>query len=293
MKRLFLLLALTLFIFASCTKTPVASFSVSTTSAYVDEPISFSNQSIDAVSYEWNFGDGSTSSEMNPTHTYTTGGTYTVTLTAYSKNMKKMATYSENITIKNKLILKNTTFTTIYAEIDGQDITIDPDETVTVYDVSNYCSLNAYTYEVDNYGNILGEIMVWDETLNLETGYSYNLYIGSDYFYLIINNCSSEWIDYVRINTDMGSAEKEYYISLSPSCSDYYMGYYQAYYSSDVYIEFEDDSYCYFDDLGLSWTDNQGIRLTCYDKNGKKIQTKSNQTDDNFIKLYPTKNKTL
>ncbi len=33
-----------------------------------------------AASYTWDFGDGSTSSEANPTHTFTTEGTYTVKL---------------------------------------------------------------------------------------------------------------------------------------------------------------------------------------------------------------------
>ncbi len=33
------------------------------------------------VSYSWNFGDGSTSTSANPTHAYTTAGTYTATLT--------------------------------------------------------------------------------------------------------------------------------------------------------------------------------------------------------------------
>lgn len=33
-----------------------------------------------AASYNWDFGDGSTSTEVNPTHTFTTEGTYTVKL---------------------------------------------------------------------------------------------------------------------------------------------------------------------------------------------------------------------
>jgi gliding motility-associated-like protein len=43
--------------------------------------VSFIDQSKDAVTYSWNFGDGFASSEMNPDHTYTTPGEYMVTLT--------------------------------------------------------------------------------------------------------------------------------------------------------------------------------------------------------------------
>ncbi len=41
----------------------------------------FTNLSTYGVSYEWNFGDGTTSNEFNPTHVYYTSGTYNVTLT--------------------------------------------------------------------------------------------------------------------------------------------------------------------------------------------------------------------
>ena len=44
--------------------------------------VTFTNNSTDAVSYSWDFGDGNTSTEMSPTHTYTIEGDYTVSLTA-------------------------------------------------------------------------------------------------------------------------------------------------------------------------------------------------------------------
>ena len=42
----------------------------------------FTNTSTGAVSYLWNFGDGTTSTQTSPSHTYTTPGSYTVTLIA-------------------------------------------------------------------------------------------------------------------------------------------------------------------------------------------------------------------
>ncbi|MEO0626086.1 MAG: PKD domain-containing protein, partial [Bacteroidota bacterium] len=46
------------------------------------DPVSFSNVSCNADSYEWQFGDGEISDETNPDHTYDDPGTYVVTLTA-------------------------------------------------------------------------------------------------------------------------------------------------------------------------------------------------------------------
>ncbi|MFT4522493.1 MAG: PKD repeat protein [Bacteroidia bacterium] len=44
--------------------------------------VSFTNTSSDAASYSWDFGDGMTSTEKDPVHTYTDKGDYMVTLTA-------------------------------------------------------------------------------------------------------------------------------------------------------------------------------------------------------------------
>jgi PKD repeat protein len=51
-----------------------------------DGTVNFINNTENALSYEWNFGDGSTiTEEINPTHVYAASGTYTVELTAINK----------------------------------------------------------------------------------------------------------------------------------------------------------------------------------------------------------------
>ena len=60
----------------------MASFSMNKNNVLVPATIIFTNQSTDATSYNWDFGDGSISTIENPTHEYTSSGTFTVTLTA-------------------------------------------------------------------------------------------------------------------------------------------------------------------------------------------------------------------
>ena len=51
--------------------------------ATVPQKITFTNTSVNAVSYSWDFGDGSAAvADPAPIYTYTKAGTYTVTLTA-------------------------------------------------------------------------------------------------------------------------------------------------------------------------------------------------------------------
>jgi gliding motility-associated-like protein len=64
---------------ANFTGSPIASCKAPLT-------VNFINQSNGAVSYVWDFGDGTTSTQFNPTHTYNAVGNYTVSLTATNAN---------------------------------------------------------------------------------------------------------------------------------------------------------------------------------------------------------------
>nr|WP_298793802.1 PKD domain-containing protein [uncultured Allomuricauda sp.] len=58
----------------------------------------FTNSSTGAVSYDWDFGDGNTSTEESPTHVYATADTYTVSLTA-TNDSGLSTTLEQSITI--------------------------------------------------------------------------------------------------------------------------------------------------------------------------------------------------
>ncbi|PKQ67136.1 hypothetical protein BZG01_08535 [Labilibaculum manganireducens] len=60
----------------------VANFIADKTESCGPTDVQFTNNSTDGETYLWDFGDGSTSTEENPLHTYDTAGSFTVSLTA-------------------------------------------------------------------------------------------------------------------------------------------------------------------------------------------------------------------
>jgi PKD repeat protein len=66
---------------------PIAAFTPSVTSGDAPLNVLFDNQTTgDVVSYLWDFGDSTTSTDARPTHRYDTPGSYTVRLTAFGPN---------------------------------------------------------------------------------------------------------------------------------------------------------------------------------------------------------------
>src|SRR5665647_478228 len=65
---------------------PVANFSSNISSGYAPLSVQFIDLSKNATRWNWDFGDGDTSTEQNSAHTYSVAGSYTVTLSASNEN---------------------------------------------------------------------------------------------------------------------------------------------------------------------------------------------------------------
>lgn len=81
---------------------PHAAFTFTPDTATVQDRLSFQDASTDRdgmiTGWHWDFGDGSTAVTSDPTHQYTTNGTYTVTLTV-TDTLGSTATTSQTLTI--------------------------------------------------------------------------------------------------------------------------------------------------------------------------------------------------
>ena len=79
---------------------PIGNFNLSNTNPPLNTPVLFTDQSTNIpIGWNWNFGDGSTSTLQNPTHYYATSGTYNVTLIVNN--------CFNSDTITNSLIVQN------------------------------------------------------------------------------------------------------------------------------------------------------------------------------------------
>ena len=79
-----------------------ADFTADVTSGPVPLSVNFTDQSTgDISSWSWDFGDGATSTEQNPAHTYTDPGTYTVTLTVTGPGRSDTETKADYIKVRS------------------------------------------------------------------------------------------------------------------------------------------------------------------------------------------------
>lgn len=78
------------------------SFTLSPSTVCVGSPVSFTNNSPPGTnSFSWDFGNGQSSSEPNPSHIYTSAGTYSVTLTSQNTSIGCSAQSTQTVTVLN------------------------------------------------------------------------------------------------------------------------------------------------------------------------------------------------
>lgn len=84
---------------ASQASAPAASFSASTANPAAGCLVQFTDTSVGSpTSWAWDFGDGASSTDRNPTHVYAAAGAFTVRLTASNSTGPSSATLSVTVT---------------------------------------------------------------------------------------------------------------------------------------------------------------------------------------------------
>jgi len=151
---------------------PIASFNSSNT----NETFTFTNTSLNAISYAWDFGDSNTSTDETPIHSYTTIGDFTVTLTI--TNCEKTDVKTKDITV-NALGIDDENLISDFIIIKN------PATNFLEIESSKFIS-ETYTLEV--YSVIGQKIIKTHSTLNINQKININSLQSGMYFIQILNN---------------------------------------------------------------------------------------------------------
>lgn len=202
------------------TPEPYAAFDPSTYSPKVNSEIYFYNNSHDADSYLWDFGDGKTSIEQSPSHFYSDTGNYTISLTAYSKNKTKSDKYEIELKIKSaEILLYAIEFSSIpSSHFDGSLVDTYPNlkfniylnnDTVYNYPIVQYnVSLPKSIYLLDEYGNNSNLVLnQFNETYTLElfSFTSPSTYKSIDTLNFSFNSDNLNYSDFIYFNSQRGT----------------------------------------------------------------------------------------
>ena len=102
---------------------PVAQFTASTTSGIAPLAMNFLNTSTGNIStYEWNFGDGTTSAVQSPSHVYAAAGSYSVSLTVTGPGGTNTLTESDYMTVTGVTVTAPLTFADDFNRADAPDL---------------------------------------------------------------------------------------------------------------------------------------------------------------------------
>jgi peptidyl-prolyl cis-trans isomerase B (cyclophilin B) len=118
MKQAFLPLLALCLLFGACAVKPKANFTMPVKKVTAPALVTFTNTSLKAETYEWEFGDGGTSKEVSPTHKYAHSGNYTVVLKATKGNKTVLSKQMIQVTAPERCLVEiETTMGTMLAEL--------------------------------------------------------------------------------------------------------------------------------------------------------------------------------
>ena len=195
---------------------PTASIEANTT-AKVNEVVNFkgdrsSDPDGSIVSYQWNFGDNTTSTLPNPTHAYENAGTYTVTLKVTDNKGATAQTRTTMVVTKGQVVIPGTALTT---EIEPNNFFEDADNNGFIGNnvemkavVSDAGDEDVYAFEVDKPGKV--NVKVNGGSANL----SWTVYKSTDL------DTVAGWLQYREGDSTTGSFDAtagKYYIVVYPT----------------------------------------------------------------------------
>lgn len=149
------------------------------TASIAGSVVTFTNSSTGATSYNWNFGDASSSSATNPVHAYATNGTYTVTLIASNGSCNDTVSFIVSITVGIQEL----------ANINEARLYPNPANEVAILDLELSASSTVQAYIYDITGKLVnevykGELPAGKTTLTIDAS---NLEAGSYYTTVVTN----------------------------------------------------------------------------------------------------------
>ncbi len=128
--KIFSLIIPGMLILVGACKDPDASFKYKCGGCEIGDTVQFISTSVNSETFDWDFGDGNTSTEENPVHIYNESGTYNVQLTVSNNNGSDDATGSVIIKGLSGLLID----TDVYSpSIEGNLLGDSPSRNVTIY----------------------------------------------------------------------------------------------------------------------------------------------------------------
>ena len=139
---------------------PIADFVAGPNSGTPPLSVNFTDQSSNfPTSHQWSFGDGSTSTEQNPFHSYSDTGTFTVTLTATNDYGSDTETKIDYIVVSNILFTDQRDGQTYFFETIGEQTWFSEN--------LNYETSNSWFYDNDPAnGEIYGRLYIWNDAIS-------------------------------------------------------------------------------------------------------------------------------